>query len=199
MGPPQSSRRGATFSPLFAALAFVVVAVIVGSALWYGLGAKDNAAGSASTAQSTSRASTSAKENTSSTSTSNSSATFFYLSVGSAVFLNESAMETNMTLAVANNGSDYLRPGAMKNVVPNGTTLVSGTWRASYYDPAGAYICTAPHGMGPIGCGPSLLPAVADGGHIVVTFLITGATVGEPLTLAYSYNGVTESIQLTVT
>lgn len=146
---------------------------------------------SQTTLTSTARSTTST---TRTSTTSSSIGVFFYFESGSAVYLNNSQMETNITVTLVDNGSMALWPSAMKDKVPPGTSLVEGTWSAYYYDPSGSLICTAPRG-----CNPSLIPGVEDGGHIVVNMLVTGATVGEPLTLTYSSNGLTESYTLGVT
>lgn len=188
-------------STVAAAVALIVVAAIVGASLWYSWGSTADMGGSAPPSRSTgtSPPSTSATTSpTNSVSTSNAGVVSFYFIGGSAVLLNASTQEANVTVRLVNNGSDYLPPSVMKNKVPEGTTLVPGTWAASYFDPNGTYICTAPQGMGSVGCEGSLLPRVADGGRIVVSFLSTGARVGDTLSLAYSYNGDTQTIEFAV-
>lgn len=93
---------------------------------------------------------------------------------------------TNITVTLKDTGSNALKPKSMYPVVPPGTILVTNphTWDSFFWDNHGNFICEAP--AWPPGCG--FIPDTSNGGTIKVTFLVTGATLGENLTLIYTFS-----------
>ena len=122
---------------------------------------------------------TSGTSTTTTTSSATSSTLSFYFESATAVY-NSTSHETNVSVTLKDTGSISLKPSYLKDVVPPGTSLVAGTWLAYFYAADGSFICYIPqHCSSP--------PDTSNGGRIRVTFLVTKATVGEMLTLTYTF------------
>ncbi|HZW85193.1 MAG TPA: hypothetical protein VFE91_04755 [Nitrososphaerales archaeon] len=137
---------------------------------------------------STSTSSTSSTSFTSSVQTSSSSAgTLSFIFLNASASFDSASGQTTIHVALRDTGSINILPKYILNVVPSGTSLVPGTWTGDFYSSSGVYLCSVPHGCNG---GP---PDTSNGGTILITFQVTGATPGETLTLSYTIteNGLT--------
>ncbi len=106
---------------------------------------------------------------------------------------NPATGQTNITAVLLNSGTLPIKLGGIQGVPPPaGTQLVNGTFNSYFYSKNGSLI---PHGGG----GP---PDTSYDGWIRVTYLVTGAFVGQVLTLTSTFNLygqiATDSIRVTV-
>jgi hypothetical protein len=99
-----------------------------------------------------------------------------------------------------NTGYGNIPPRQIFDVVPPGTAIVSGTWIGYFYSSSGQLLCVVTSGSNP--CQGQQPPDTGNGGTIRVTFLVTGASVGDNLTETYTIavgpDQATDSISFTV-